>query len=203
MDQLHGALSFYSSTYDNFLLLCDFNISRDDERLKEYCNSFSFGHLKTPTCYMGTNPSFIDHVITNMTFLFMKSCTVETGMSDYYKLIISICRLTFAKGKSKKFIHRCYMNFDCKLFEETLIKNLYETELSLKSFKTTFSSTLETFAPLKQKYVRYNNSPFMNKTLRRAIMTRSKLKRRCKLDRTTINFEKYKKERNICVNFYV
>ena len=152
---------------------------------------------------MGTNPSFIDHIITNMTFLFMKSCTVETGMSDYYKLIISICRLTFAKGKSKKFIHRCYMNFDCKLFEETLIKNLYETELSLKSFKTTFSSTLETFAPLKQKYVRYNNSPFMNKTLRRAIMTRSKLKRRCKLDRTTINFEKYKKERNICVNFYV
>ena len=31
-------------------------------------------------------------------------------------------------------------------------------------------------------------------------MTRSKLKRRYNLDRTTINFEKYKKERNICVN---
>ena len=95
------------------------------------------------------------------------------------------------------------MNFDSKLFEEALIKNLSETELSLKSFKTTFSLTLEKFAPLKQKYVRYNNSPFMNKTLRRAIMTRSKSKRRCKLDRTTINFEKYKKQRSICVNFYV
>ena len=37
-------------------------------------------------------------------------------------------------------------------------------------------------------------------TLRKAFMTRSKLKRRCNLDRTTINFEKYKKQRNICAN---
>ena len=41
LDQLHDALSFYSTTYDNFLLLGDFNISRNDERLKEFCNSFS------------------------------------------------------------------------------------------------------------------------------------------------------------------
>ena len=40
----------------------------------------------------------------------------------------------------------------------------------------------------------------MNKTLRKAIMTRSMLKRRYNLDRTTINFEKYKKQRNIYVN---
>ena len=40
----------------------------------------------------------------------------------------------------------------------------------------------------------------MNKTLRKAIMTRSKLKRRYNFDRTTINFEKYKRQRNIYVN---
>ena len=39
----------------------------------------------------------------------------------------------------------------------------------------------------------------MNKTLRKAIMTRSKLKRR-NFDRTTINFGKYKRQRNIYVN---
>ena len=31
-------------------------------------------------------------------------------------------------------------------------------------------------------------------------MTRSKLKRRYNLDRTTINLGKYKKQRNVCVN---
>ena len=55
MDQLPGALSFCTTIYDNFLLLGDFNISHDDERLKEFCNSFSLGHLiKKPNCYMVT-----------------------------------------------------------------------------------------------------------------------------------------------------
>ena len=112
-----------------------------------------------------------------------------------------ICRMTFAKGKSKKFFHRCYKNFDIKLFEEILIKNLPETELSLKSFETNFSLTLVKFAPLKQKYLRYNNSPFLNRTLRKAIMTGSKLKRKYNLDRTTINFENYKK-RLIFVQYF-
>ena len=84
-----------------------------------------------------------------MTSLFMKSCTVEMGISDYHKLIMSICRLTFAKGKSKKLFYRCYKNFDSELFEDTLVKSLSETEFSLKSFKSTFSLTLEKFAPLK------------------------------------------------------
>ena len=39
----------------------------------------------------------------------------------------------------------------------------------------------------------------MNRTLRNAIMTRSKLKTRYNLDRTTINFENFKKQRNTCV----
>ena len=62
-----------------------------------------------------------------------------------------ICRMTFAKGKRKKFFYRCYKNFDNKLFEDTLIKSLPETELSLKSLETVFSLTLKRFAPLKEK----------------------------------------------------
>ena len=40
----------------------------------------------------------------------------------------------------------------------------------------------------------------MNRTLSKDIMTRSKLKKSYNLDRTTINFKNYKKQRNICVN---
>ena len=64
-------------------LLGDFNISLDSERLKEFCNSFSLGHLfRTKTCSMGANHSSIDQIITNMTSFFMKFCIVETGISD-------------------------------------------------------------------------------------------------------------------------
>ena len=62
LDHLHSALSFYSTMHDHFLMLDDFNISRDDQRFKEFCNSFSLGHfIQAPTCYMGTNPSSIDY----------------------------------------------------------------------------------------------------------------------------------------------
>ena len=68
------------------------------------------------------------------------------GTSDYHKLIMSIYRLIFAKGKSKKIFYRCFKSFDSELFEDTMIKSLSETEFSLKSFETTFSLTLEKFA---------------------------------------------------------
>ena len=84
---MHGALTFNSTTHDNFLLLGDFNVSPDGQILKEFCNSFSLGHLiKTPTYYMDTNPASIDLIITNITSLFIKSCILETGISDHHKL---------------------------------------------------------------------------------------------------------------------
>ena len=96
-----GDLSFYGTRYDNFLLLGHLNIYRDDKCSKEFCNYFSLGHLiKTPTCYMCTNPSSIDHFITNLTSLFMKFYIVETGISDNQKLIIHICSKRFRAHKN-------------------------------------------------------------------------------------------------------
>ena len=39
-----------------------------------------------------------------------------------------------------------------------------------------FRSTLDNHAPLKQKQVRGNKAPFMSKELRKAIMTRPRIK---------------------------
>ena len=120
-------------------LLGDLNISLDDKRLTEFCNCLHLGHLiKTPTSYLSTNLSSIDRIITYKTSLFKKSCTIETVIGDYHKLIISICRTAFAKGKSKKFFYCGYKNFDSELFEETVIKSFYEMEHSLKSFGIAF-----------------------------------------------------------------
>ena len=100
-----------------------------------------------------------------------------------------ICRASFAEGKSKKVWISVKRILIVKLLEETLRKNLSEMELSLKSFEIAYRLTLEKLAPLKQKYIRHSNGSFMNRTLRKAIMTRSKLKRRCNLGINTIDFE--------------
>ena len=62
---------------------------------------------------------------------------------------------------------------------------------------------METFnklAPLKAKYVRANNAPYMNKSLNKAIMTRCRLKNKFIKYPTHQNKETYKKHRNFCVN---
>ena len=54
-------------------------------------------------------------------------------------------------------------------------------------------------APLKYKYIRANQ-PFMNKPLRKAIMTRSKMKNRCLQDKSVNSYDDYKIQRNLCTS---
>jgi len=59
---------------------------------------------------------------------------------------------------------------------------------------------LNNHAPMKTKYVRANNGPFMNKILSKAIMTRSRLRNIFLKNPNYINKIKYNKYRNYCVN---
>ena len=60
-------------------------------------------------------------------------------------------------------------------------------------------SVLNNHAPIKTKYVRANDGPFMTKPLRKAIMVRSKLRNRYNKNRSVENEKAFKKQRNICV----
>ena len=72
----------------------------------------------------------------------MKSCTLETGVYDYRKLIMSILR--FAKGNSKTFYYRCFKNLDGATFEETLTNGLAITELLFANFMAVFNKNCTT-----------------------------------------------------------
>ena len=90
--------------YTLCVLLGDLNIVRDNTQLQNFYESFLFEHLiKKPTCYKGDTPTGIDHIITNIPKRFMKSIALETGISDHNKMIMTIFRSTFAKGKPKLF----------------------------------------------------------------------------------------------------
>ena len=93
------------------------------------------------------------------------------------------------KENLKKIFYRCYRNFDNKKFEEELQKQLPSVSDS-ESFQFAFKVTLNKLAPLKHKLIRNNNQRFMTKTLRKAIMKRSKLR----------NGSEYKRQRNLCSN---
>ena len=121
------------------------------------------------------------------------------GVSDHHKLIGLMLRLTFAKGKPKKMFYCCYRNFDNKNFEEELQKQLLSVS-GFESFQFAFKVIFNQFASLKQKLIWNNNQPVMTKTLRKAIMKKSKWRNKLNEERNIENWSEYKRQRNLWSN---
>mgnify|MGYP001792265277 CR=1 FL=1 len=200
LNELQMGISNLSATFDQFVLIGDLNLRINDPKLIEFCENFSLKHLiNEPTCFKGENPTQIDHIITNVSSRFMKSCALETGISDHHKMIMTIFRMTIAKGDNKTLNYRCYKKFDTHKFENDLLISIKDSE-NLKHFCDKFQSVLNLHAPIKKKKIRHNNQPFMTKALRKAIMVRSKLRNIFNCNKSSNNWSKYKRQRNLCVN---
>ena len=65
------------------------------------------------------------------------------------------------------------------MFRSELMESLYTQDINnihSNDFDNLVMRMLNTFAPIKYKYIRENEAPFMNKEFKKAIMDRSKLK---------------------------
>ena len=72
--------------------------------------------------------------------------------------------------------------------------------MTYDDFKFIFMKILNYHAPMKEMVVRANNQPFVTKKLRKAIMTRSRLKNKYNKNPNEENRILYKKQRNFCVS---
>ena len=93
---------------------------------------------------------------------------------------------------------RSYNIFEEVLFNNDLIKDLQEFNkdvMNYDNFKESFMRVLDRHAPMGKKMVRGNNAPFMNKTLSKAFMYRSKLKNYFNKQPTKENERLYKTQR--------
>ena len=92
-------------------------------------------------------------------------------------------------------------SFQMEMFKEDLDQNLKcTTSFEYSDFRSIFNWILQNHAPIKKRILRFNNSPFMTKTLRKPIMHRSKFKNIYNKKRTDDNWINYKKQMNFCVN---
>ena len=57
---------------------------------------------------------------------------------------------------------------------------------------------LESHAPMKEKYIRLNQAPFMKKSVRKAIVVRTQLLNKFRKENSFINELAYKRQRNFC-----
>ena len=97
-------------------------------------------------------------------------------MSDFHKLTLTVLKTFQVKHQPKIIQYRDLNHSDNASFRADLPQ-----KLSLKNFlpgefeksKHISWKVLNIHAPIKEKHVRCNQSPFMSKQLRKAIMTRT------------------------------
>ena len=78
-------------------------------------------NYKEKTCFKGVhNRSCVDLILTNNDMTFQNTTTVFTGLSDFYKLILTVLKTSFTKSKPRKIIYRDYKNFDSVTFNDEL-----------------------------------------------------------------------------------
>ena len=81
--------------------------------------------------------------------------------------------------------------------KELSSSNLKKDEFD--KYKDLVFKVLEAHAPVEEKYIRYNQGPFMTNDLLKAIMNRSHLLNKFRKKNTNQNKWAYKKQRNLCL----
>ena len=94
-------------------------------------------------------------------------------------LIITMMKANFHKQMPIIINYRNYKSFNNDSFRNELMHEMSKygfRDMDCENFEIIFMTILIKHAPLKKKYIRANNSPFMDKSLSKAIMIRSKLR---------------------------
>ena len=114
--------------------------------------------MKHNTCVKYDGGSCIDLLITNLKFLFMKTNSFETGLSDHDHMIYTILKTKFEKFEPKKSIYRNFKQYDSDQFK-------------LDNFNS--MSAMTTHADFENNLLlQENQKPHFSKNLRKQIMIR-------------------------------
>ena len=211
---IHNSLStFFDETtlslnkaalkFKHSIVMGDFNIDVNasgpgKNKLDEFCNLFDLTNLvREVTCCTNNHRSTIDLILTNRPDSFQKTCSTETGLSDYHKCISTFFKSHYSKLKPKAIHYRNYKNSDVSLFLNDLEKTTFLTNSNCpnenyQNSTENFLSVVEKHAPLKKKNVRGNQAPFVNREFRKSIYTRSRLRKKYWKNPTSGNELRYK-----------
>ena len=181
------------------------NSEMREEPMNNFCSLYNLKNLiKSPTCFKNPdNLTCIDLILTNKHRSFQNTSVIETGLSDFHRLTITLMRVNFQKQIPKVLNYRNYKLFNNELFRNDLLMEfsvLGYQNLSCKDFESIFLHVLNIHAPQKKKYIRANNAPFMTKDLCKAIMVRSRLRNKYLKTKTIESRNMYKKTAKLLCN---
>ena len=131
LDRISESLDLLSSDYEKMIFLGDCNVTDYVHHMKSFCENYGLKNLiRQPTCYKNPgNPVCVDLILTNVPRSFQSICVVETGLSNFHLMTLTVMRKSFKKYQPKMINYRSYKNFSNEKYRETLINNLSKEKL--------------------------------------------------------------------------
>ena len=110
----------------------------EDSSLKIFCSNYNLtSMINKPTCYKNPGkPTCIDLILTSCSGYFQNSCVIETGLPDFYKMIVTVMKTSYQKIEPRVINYQDCKSFSNEGFRESLLENLKGklSENSDKSF---------------------------------------------------------------------
>ena len=202
LNVLSEMYDFYSKKYEHCILVGDMNMEPSEPIMDQFLEIHNLQNIiKQKTCFKSSKGSCIDLILTNKRYYFQHTNTLETGLSDWHRLVYTMFKSTYCRQPPQKIFYRSYKKFSSESFLEELV---YELSCSTFSydytvFENIFSFVLNKHAPLKEKLVRGNNKTYISKTLRKEMMKRARLKNIANKSGLPEDVFRYKRQRNFVV----
>ena len=160
-NEVSNTLNKTVNKYDIILVTGDLNINFSNSKmdtnnyLNDFIDTFSLANIvNSKTCFKTLNGTLLDVMLTNKPKFFCKTCTTETGLGDYHKMILTFLRTSFRRIPSKNIVYRDYKRFNQnELLHELdleMNKGKFMTVLSLNDdFSNFFKTITDKHAPIK------------------------------------------------------
>ena len=107
LNEITFSLNKAALKFESFIVMGGLNIDVNasgprKDKLDEFFNFFDLTNLvREVTCLSNNHRSTTDLILTNRSDSFQKTCTTETGISDYHKCISTFFKLYYSKLKPK------------------------------------------------------------------------------------------------------
>jgi hypothetical protein len=197
--------------YDNLIIIGDLNydlLSDKAKPLLDLCDIFDLKNIvKNPTCNTIHGTSLIDVILTNRPTLFKNTNVYPCSVSDCHCMILTQMKISVQRKYAKSVKYRSMKTLNNQDFVKDIVSEHLErcvdqdsVHNAWKMFQDGLSAVIDIHAPIKNKCVRAVRAPFMNSTLRKAIMHRNKLHNIYLKHKSAANWELYRMQRNLCVS---
>ena len=158
--------------------------------------------IKDPTCFKSEKGSLLDPIIVTNRNHFVHAFNLSCGFSDFHNFVGCITKCHFSKQEPRKITYRSFRKFNetlfkCDVANITLNKANNEPSKVFKEYQTKIIEICNKHAPIKQRTIKKQQVPYMNKQLRSAMFVRNQLRNKYYVCRNKENWDKYRKQRNL------